>query len=98
MILSLVYLSTGTNLEYLCDVQIRNTTAVAPVVSVVDDQLLLAIGGIFGMIEIQHDHCRRVDIVGDKLLDERHREPINILPGGGVLQAGQGRCASQVGS
>ena len=69
----------------------------ASVVSVVEDQLLLSVGGVLGMIQFQHNDRRRLGLAGDELIDERDGKPVAILTAGGVLQAGQGRRTGQVG-
>lgn len=89
-------LKIGADLVALTFEEKQRQVAVAAVMVVVEGQLLLAVGAVFGVLHIQDDHRGRLGITGDEGLDERLRQAVDILARAGVLQAGKGRTRSQV--
>ena len=63
---------------------------------VVKAERLLAVGGIFGMVQVNHDHLRCLGIAGDERIDKRLCHPINVLGRDGILQARERRPTGQV--
>ena len=65
-------------------------------VVVVERLLLLAMGGILGVIHVQHDHGRRLGVAGDEGLDEAFGQAVNVFARYAVLQAGERGSRSQI--
>jgi len=65
-------------------------------VVVVERLLLLAMGGILGVIHVQHDHGRRLGVAGDEGLDEAFGQAVNVFARYAVLQARERGAVGQV--
>ena len=64
---------------------------------VVEVQLLLAVGGVLGRIQVEHEaHHPLVLMLRQKELDQRRRALAQLPPGDGVLEAGEGGLTAQV--
>jgi hypothetical protein len=66
------------------------------IVMIIDGKLLLAIGGIIGMIEIEHDGRRRLWVAGNKVIHQSSRETIKVLAVALVFQTREGGRTRQV--
>jgi hypothetical protein len=63
---------------------------------VAEGELLPPVGGILGVVHVQHDHLRRRRVAGDEVLDEDPGHAIGIATRGRILQNGTSRCAGQI--
>ncbi len=70
--------------------------AVTLVMVVIKRQFLLAVGLVFGVIHVQHDHLWRLGVAGDKLLYKGLGETVKVAGVNGIFQAREGRCAGQI--
>ena len=71
--------------------------AIAPVVMVIEREFLLAMGRVIGVIKVEHNGGGGRGVTGDKVVDERLREPVDIFAQcHTVLEPGEGRGACQV--
>lgn len=67
----------------------------ALVVMIVEGQLLLAVGSVFGVVHVQHDDARCLRVTGDEALDERPGQSVDVLAAEAALQAREGRPRGQ---
>ena len=62
---------------------------------IIAGQLLLAMGGIIGMIKIEHDSRRRLGEAGNKVIHQGRREPREVLAVDLVFKPRQGERTGQ---
>ena len=53
--------------------------AMVLIVMIIEGKLLLAMGGIIGVIQIEHDSGGRLRVTGDEVVHEGPREPIEVF-------------------
>ena len=70
--------------------------AVATVVVVVETELLLTVGGVLGVIHVQHDDGRWDRITGDELIDVRLGDAVEVFGSSRILQARDRGSAGQI--
>ena len=70
--------------------------AITLVVMVIEGELLLAMGRVFCMIEVQDNRSGRLRIAGDEVVDERLRETVEVRAGHLMFEPGEGRRTRQV--
>ena len=76
--------------------QKQRQVAVTLVMMIVKRQLLLAMGLVFGMIHVEHDHLWRFGVAGDKLFHKGLGQAVKVAIVGGIFQAREGRSAGQI--
>ena len=62
---------------------------------VVESQRLLAVGGIFRVINVEHQCFRWGGVTSNELIDQGLAQAINIFAVHGVLEAGDGRTGGE---
>lgn len=75
--------------------QKQRQVAVALVMMVLKRQFRLALGSIFEVVHVEHDHLWRHGVVGDKLFDKDWGQAAEVACTGGVFQARERRCAGR---
>ena len=70
--------------------------AIVLIIMVIERHLLLAMGRIVCMIEVEHDGRRRLRVAGDEVGPQRLGEPIEVLTIHTVFKPREGRCTRQV--
>jgi hypothetical protein len=63
---------------------------------VIEGKLLLAMGGVIGVIEVKHNGPGRLWVAGKKVVDQRACESVEILAVDTVFQTGKGWGTRQV--
>ena len=63
---------------------------------IVAGKLLLAMRRVIGVIEVKHNGGGRLWVAGDEVVDQRAREPVEILAVDAVFKPGKGRGTRQV--
>jgi hypothetical protein len=61
------------------------------IVMVIEGKLLLALGGVIGVIKVEHNGRRRLCVTGNESVHEGSREPIEVFPIYLMFQTRQGR-------
>jgi len=65
------------------------------VVGVEEGQLLMPVGRVFSIVDVEEDSGRRRPVGVDERVDQGFSDPVEIGPGDGVLQPGERRLAGQ---
>ena len=66
------------------------------IVMIIEGKLLLAMGGIIGVIEIEHNGRRGLGVAGNKMIDQGGRETIEVLAVDLVFKPREGGRTGQV--
>ena len=63
------------------------------IVMIIELKLLLALGGVIGVVEVEHNCSRGLCVTGDERVHEGLRKPIEVFPVYLVFQTRKGRGA-----
>ncbi len=69
--------------------------AIGLVIVVVEGELLLSVGRIVRVIQVEHDGRRRLWVAGDAVGSQRLSQPLEVLPVDAVFQPREGRRTPQ---
>ena len=72
---------------------VNRLQAVAAGVGIEQRQLLLAVHHVVGVVDVEHDRCRRAGVAAAEQIDEAGADPIQRPRVGQVLQVREGRLA-----
>ena len=68
-------------------IHVKGEETLATIIAIIPDLLLLAMGGVLGVIEVEHDELGGTVVGGDKLLQKHECQAVELGAGDTVFKA-----------